>query len=104
MDNPYNCLYCIVMAVWSTIFVEVWKRRESEIAHMWNMENFDIDKLQEERSTFKADLIIDSRLKGSKKTGLSNSYLRRLMTELPAGFFGILAIVGCFIGYKKYSD
>lgn len=27
IDTPYNCLYCLIMAVWSTIFMEVWKRR-----------------------------------------------------------------------------
>lgn len=37
LDNPYNCLYCIILAVWMTVFIEMWKRRESEIAHMWNM-------------------------------------------------------------------
>ena len=31
IDNPYNCLYCLVMAVWSTLFIEMWKRRENEI-------------------------------------------------------------------------
>lgn len=37
LDNPYNCLYCIILAVWMTVFIEMWKRRQSEIAHMWNM-------------------------------------------------------------------
>jgi hypothetical protein len=25
------------MAIWSTVMIEVWKRREHEIAHLWNM-------------------------------------------------------------------
>ena len=37
VDTPYNCLYSLVMAVWSTILIEVWKRRQNEIAHLWNM-------------------------------------------------------------------
>ena len=40
VDNPFNCLYCIIMAVWSTIFIEVWKRREFEIGLLWNMNTF----------------------------------------------------------------
>lgn len=27
IDTPYSCLYCLVMAVWSTLLIEVWKRR-----------------------------------------------------------------------------
>lgn len=37
LDNPYNCLYCIILAFWTTVMIEIWKRRESEIAHLWNM-------------------------------------------------------------------
>jgi hypothetical protein len=25
------------MALWSTILIEAWKRRQNEIAHLWNM-------------------------------------------------------------------
>jgi len=43
LDNPFNCLYCLILAVWSTVMIEVWKRRESEIAHVWNMTNYQGD-------------------------------------------------------------
>ena len=36
-DTPFNCIYSLVMALWSTLFVEVWKRRECEIAHIWGV-------------------------------------------------------------------
>ena len=36
-DNPYNILYCIVLAVWSTVMVEMWKRKESEICWKVNV-------------------------------------------------------------------
>jgi len=40
LDNPFNCLYCLILAVWSTVFLEVWKRKESELAHIWNMTGY----------------------------------------------------------------
>jgi hypothetical protein len=40
MDVPWNCLYCIILALWSTIFIEIWKRREAEIAHNWGMTGY----------------------------------------------------------------
>ena len=57
VDNPFNCLYCIIMAVWSTIFIEVWKRREFEIGLLWNMNTFKGE--DQERPEFKADFFID---------------------------------------------
>ena len=59
LDNPYNCLYCLILAVWSTVFIEMWKRRESEIAHMWNMKDFqDVDA---EMPDYRAELVIDKK-------------------------------------------
>jgi Calcium-activated chloride channel len=60
IDTPYSCLYCLVMAVWSTVLMEVWKRRQNEIAHLWNVAN--LNKSSEERDEFKADLMIDNEL------------------------------------------
>jgi hypothetical protein len=37
VDSPYNCLYSLFMALWSTLLMEAWKRRQHEIAHLWNM-------------------------------------------------------------------
>jgi hypothetical protein len=57
MDNPYMTLYCLVMAVWSTLLMEIWKRRQNEIAHLWNMKSHKRD--DQVRPDFKADFIID---------------------------------------------
>jgi anoctamin-10 len=90
------------MAVWSTIFVEVWKRREHEIAHIWRMGNFENQIQQDDRADFKAELVIDHRLRKPKKMNITNPYLRRITDELPAVLLGIGAVIGCFIGYRYY--
>jgi Calcium-activated chloride channel len=41
IDTPYNGIYSLIMAIWSTLFVEVWKRREAELANLWRMENYE---------------------------------------------------------------
>lgn len=57
VDNPFNCLYCIIMAIWSTVMIEVWKRRENELVHIWGVKNFKGD--ESEMPDFKHDLVID---------------------------------------------
>ena len=98
VDNPWNCLYCLVMAVWSTVCVEVWKRRENEIAHMWNMKEQEKSE-ENELSSFKWDLVIDKEQKCVRKRNLADSYARRLTGELPTVLFGIGIVVGLFVGY-----
>jgi hypothetical protein len=66
LDSPYNCLYSLFMAVWSTVLMEIWKRRQNEIAHMWNTsKTYLMDDVQ--RSEFKADYIIDTEYNKVKK-------------------------------------
>lgn len=89
------------MAVWSTIFIEVWKRREYEIAHMWNVSDYKGEDVQ--RAEFKADYIIDNEERTIKKSNITNTYLRRITGELPSIIVSIAAVVGCFIGYYKFQ-
>jgi anoctamin-10 len=39
-DNKYVPLYAVFMACWATIFMESWKRRESELTFIWDMYKF----------------------------------------------------------------
>jgi len=34
-------LYCLAVAVWTTLFQEAWKRRNSVLAHTWDVEDFE---------------------------------------------------------------
>lgn len=57
VDNKWNIIYCIFLAMWSTIFVESWKRKQSEFAFIWNMDGF--IRKDDERQNFECDYIID---------------------------------------------
>ena len=101
MDNPFNALFCLIMAIWSTVMVEVWKRRENELIHLWGMSGFKGD--ESELPDFKYDYKIDTIEKDIKRKNLFDTYLRRLAGELPTVVFGILIVVGLFVGYFLYS-
>lgn len=101
MDNPFNVLFCLIMAIWSTIMIEVWKRRENELIHLWGMSGFKGDEA--ELPDFKYDYKIDTRQKNIKKENLYDTYIRRLAGELPTVIFGIAIVIGLFVGYFIYS-
>lgn len=66
VDTPYNGIYSLIMAIWSTLFIEVWKRREAELASIWRMENYETKKHLHigERKGFKYEIVIDPKKKG----------------------------------------
>jgi branched-subunit amino acid permease len=101
LDNPFNCLYCIILAIWSTVFIEMWKRRECEIAHMWNMTGYKGD--DNEIADYRADYVIDPKAKLMQKKNLVDTYSRRLFGEIPVVVMAIAIIVGCFYGYYRFS-
>lgn len=39
-DSALNCLYSIMIALWTTWFVESWKRKENWLANRWLMRDF----------------------------------------------------------------
>ena len=47
-------IYCVFMTVWTVIFVEVWKRKQSEIVYGWDMLHFSPDDLSA-RNEFQGD-------------------------------------------------
>ena len=38
VDSYWNYLYVIVLGVWSTIYIESWKRKQNTIKHLWASE------------------------------------------------------------------
>ena len=35
-------LVCVIIALWTTAFGETWKRKQAELAHKWDMEDFEV--------------------------------------------------------------
>ncbi len=102
LDNPFNCLYCLILAVWSTVFIEVWKRKESEIGHLWNMSSY--QGVDTEMPDYRSDFVIDSKTKSIKKENIANTYLRRVFGEVPSANVSVGIVVLCFWGYRSFLD
>ena len=57
LDTPLCVIYCIILAIWATVMMEVWKRREHELAHIWNMKGY--VGHDSERSDYQFEYVID---------------------------------------------
>jgi len=100
VDTTMNAIYCLIMAFWTTIFVESWKRKSNEIAHIWDMDGF--IRKSDERSDFRADYFVDPNTKKIVKKPATNSYLRRITVEMPTVIFAVGLVIACFIGYRQW--
>ena len=38
VDSYWNYLYVVVLGLWSTIYIESWKRKQNTLKHMWASE------------------------------------------------------------------
>lgn len=56
-NTPLNSFYAIFVILWTTYFVESWKRKQNKIADMWLMRDYEDPTL--EREEFKAAYYID---------------------------------------------
>lgn len=84
------------MGLWSTVLMEAWKRRQSEIAHLWNMDLQEKDETV--RTEFKADVVIDTDARKAKNVNTVSTYLRRIFGEIPIVSISITAVIACFVG------
>lgn len=79
--------------------MEVWKRREHELAHIWKMKDYVGNDA--ERPDFKFEYVVDPITNHHKKVSFINSYLRRLFVEFPIIIVSLGAVIGCYIAYFK---
>ncbi|KAL3266179.1 hypothetical protein HHI36_010363 [Cryptolaemus montrouzieri] len=42
IDNPATIFFAVFMSFWATLYMELWKRYSSEIAHRWGLTGFDL--------------------------------------------------------------
>ncbi|XP_068222523.1 anoctamin-5-like isoform X2 [Palaemon carinicauda] len=40
-DNPFTVFFSIAMSFWATMFLELWKRKQSVIQWQWDLENYE---------------------------------------------------------------
>jgi hypothetical protein len=52
-DTPINGLFGLFIAIWATLFVQSWKRKQKTIAYIWGSEDNSHSKVDERVDTYK---------------------------------------------------
>ena len=89
------------MALWSTLFLEKWKRRESELRFCWDMHNF---KAREpERVMYTGGFTLNPINSKVIMFDSFTTFKRRLLVELPIIFVGFCIVGGLFYVFFVWS-
>lgn len=101
-NNEISPFFNIVIAIWSTIFIEKWKQRRSELAYFWDMHKV-TEKNQIQRNEFTGITVIDKNTLEATKVDFKPEW-KRFGWEVPLVIFGIGASVGVFIPIIYYTN
>lgn len=95
-SNTLTISFSLCMLLWSVVFIEMWKRKESELAVQWGVRNY--SKYDKRRPTYKGDKIIKDQVTGDDVPFVSPwKLLARRISSLPGVAVGasfLTAIVG----------
>ncbi|CAD8181717.1 unnamed protein product [Paramecium octaurelia] len=98
--------YALLMTLWSTLFMEKWKNRESELKFCWDMHKF--KQTQPQRVMYTGQYIINEATHTVQIYDYFTTFKRRLIAEGPVILIGIAIIVLSFYAFniwlEEYSD
>lgn len=100
MDSVFNCLYSIVIALWTTWFVESWKRKENWLSNRWLVRDF--AQTSFDRRKFQASLNVDSELRHAWKVVKPN-YTYYLLS-IPVSLIFMVLVIGLYIGIQFWQN
>lgn len=43
-NSWWKCVYCVVVALWTTLYAESWKRKTAVLAHIWDVSDFEAEE------------------------------------------------------------
>ena len=95
LDSELNGVFCLLMAIWATIFVETWKKRERALLFDWDLEVVKFKDQGNVRRQFKFVKAYDSDVNETSKLDSVNSRWRRYAHYLFVVFMFAVNTVAC---------
>mmetsp|Transcript_42872 Transcript_42872/g.30902 ORF Transcript_42872/g.30902 Transcript_42872/m.30902 type:complete len:122 (-) Transcript_42872:1327-1692(-) len=84
-----------MMAVWSTVYVENWKRRQATIAFLWGMT--EIDEVSSKRVQKNSDFIVDPITQQKRKAVIVNEDCKNLTRAILIVLLGASIAAGLYL-------
>jgi len=86
------------MALWATIFMESWKRRESELTFLWDMYKF--KQVEPVRVMYSGPFTYSSITNKIEEFDPFTSFKRRAIADGPIIAFGVICVITSFVTFN----
>lgn len=102
IDQYLVPIYCLIVSLWITLMNQEWKRRETELAHIWNMTTY--RKHSRERNDYKYEYTISIETGEATKKSSIRPTVRKIFFSLPMILFGLTLIAVAFIVFRMWGN
>lgn len=101
VDHYLLPLYSFLISIWITLMNQFWRRKQSELVHLWNLSEF--QEKTAERNDYKYELVVDTRNGGLIKRSFRGCERRVVLLSIPMLVFAVGLVVAAFIGLRVWS-
>lgn len=102
IDSPYNGIYGIFVSIWSTMFIQSWKKKEKLIRFYWDIKPEDMQKDDERTDDFKFNMVFNELTQQKQKIKLKPNPKKMMMLNGIGRLY--LLIVACVLAIYVYLD
>ncbi|KAK2162685.1 hypothetical protein LSH36_93g01035 [Paralvinella palmiformis] len=102
-DNYATVVFAFMMTIWAILFLEFWKRKQSELQYEWDVKSFEAQERMRPEFEFKVKKRKENPVTREKEPYLSAlSKLCRGFTSLSIAAFFVLLVFGTILGVVIY--
>lgn len=96
LDSTGNGIFGLVCAIWATLFVESWKRKQTTIVYLWNCHDTSFSKYDERTEEFKYYEDYNFRTDSLLKVKKIMQPARQLMRSIMSYIFLLIVLIAMF--------
>jgi len=97
-----NSIYSILIALWTTLMCESWKRKESLLANKWLVRDYNSVAL--ERKDYRAALTIDPDLKTAWRRVYGANMGAAIYLGVPISIFFAICVIGVAVANRYLNE
>jgi hypothetical protein len=92
-NTEWNGLYAFILVIWTTLFIESWKRKQNVLASYWHVRN--APEANPENPNFVSATEINEETKTKWRINPTNTYRNQLLIGIPVVclYIGIVILI-----------
>ena len=99
LDSPMNGVYGLIVALWATLFVISWKRKQKMIQHIWCCQNNAFSKIDERKDEFKYYNTFNDKIGQQEIKKIETTPMRKRLLKI-GSYFALAVVFAAMMWYQ----